>query len=61
MQSIVLFFVTLWTESLILSLVVGMCNLILLISSVCLVDRYEETPGVCNAHKCSPCFPAKEK
>ena len=30
--------------------VVGMYNLRLLTSSICLVDRYEETPGVgCNA------------
>ena len=43
-----------WTECLIFSfvfVVVGMYNnLILLTSSICLVDRYEETPALQNVY-----------
>ena len=42
-----------WIECLIFSLVyvvVGMYNLILLTSSICLVDRYEETPVLQNIY-----------
>ena len=42
-----------WIECLILSfvfVVVGMYNLILLTSSICLVDRYEETPALQNVY-----------
>ena len=50
MQSIIYFLsfcILTWIECLIFSLVfvvIGMYNLILLTSSICLVDRYEETP-----------------
>ena len=40
-----------WIECLIFSFVfVGMYNLILLTSSICLVDRYEETPVLQNVY-----------
>ena len=42
-----------WIECLIFSfvfVVVGMYNLILLTSSICLVDRYEETPVLQNVY-----------
>ena len=42
-----------WTECLIFSfvfVVVGMYNLILLTSSICLVDRYEETTVLQNMY-----------
>ena len=50
MQSIIYFLsfcILTWIECLIFSfvfVVIGMYNLILLTSSICLVDRYEETP-----------------
>ena len=52
----IIFFVMLfltWIECLIFSFVfvdVGMYNLILLTSSICLVDRYEETPVFQNVY-----------
>ena len=42
-----------WIECLIFSfvfVVIGMYNLILLTSSICLVDRYEETPALQNVY-----------
>ena len=42
-----------WIECLIFSfvfVVVGMYNIILLTSSICLVDRYEETPVLQNVY-----------
>ena len=42
-----------WIECLIFSfvfVVIGMNNLILLTSSICLVDRYEETPVLQNVY-----------
>ena len=42
-----------WNECLMFSLllvIVGMYNLILLISSICLADRYEETPVLQNMY-----------
>ena len=42
-----------WIECLIFSfvfVVIGMYNLILLTSSICLVDRYEETPVLQNVY-----------
>ena len=42
-----------WIECLIFSfvfVVVSMYNLILLTSSICLVDRYEETPALQNVY-----------
>ena len=42
-----------WIECLIFSfvfVVIGMYNLILLISSICLVDKYEETPVLQNVY-----------
>ena len=42
-----------WIECLIFSfvfIVIGMYNLILLTSSICLVDRYEETPVLQNVY-----------
>ena len=52
MQSIIYFLsfcILTWIECLIFSfvfVVIGMYNLILLTSSICLVDRYEETPAL---------------
>ena len=59
MQSIIYFLsccILTWIECLILSfvfvvvVVVGMYNLILLTSSICLVDRYQETPVLQNVY-----------
>ena len=48
-----IFFILIWTECLIFSfvfVVIGMYNLILLTSSICLVGRYEETPVLQNVY-----------
>ena len=56
MQSIVHFLsccILTWIECLIFNfvfVVIGMYNLILLTSSICLVDRYEETPVLQNVY-----------
>ena len=56
MQSIIYFLsccILTWIECLIFSfvfVVVGMYNLILLTSSICLVNRYEETPVLQNIY-----------
>ena len=56
MQSVIYFLsccIPTWIECLIFRfvfVVVGMYNLILLRSSICLVDRYEETPVLQNVY-----------